>query len=449
MTARDILRFQFGAADAIRAVAASRTALPTGVILVLLTAVARSYDQTWIGENPFLWLFGPLLFSLVSGTWLFYIVYAGFVRANWAGEDKFPSVWRDWPAFMGLFWMTAPIAWLYAIPVERFLDDVPAAKANVTLLAIVSLWRVLLFSRVVQVISGVKFLMALVWVLLAACIETCVILFFTTFGEAIARGMGGLRNSPAEDVVVGALNFVIVAAFWTGIVAMIAAIFWRPKPPAKRLPTRQPGRLPWAWLGGLAALWLLAAFWAQPAVQRSARADRLVRDGEYRAALDFLAEHQPGDFAPSRPLPPKAYEWSTFENLAGMLRESRDADPAWLRQHLARRLDEALHSLMRRRHVPPDDEIPLGERVSLIREGFNFWQYQKKPVATVLGAVLSSEWLAAWRIENHAFLMALAAEMERLSGAEDQPLLEQLRAAGLLPEASAEAGVAKPPPTAP
>jgi hypothetical protein len=47
MTTRDILRFQFGAADAIRAVAASRAALPTGVILVLLTAVARSYDQAW------------------------------------------------------------------------------------------------------------------------------------------------------------------------------------------------------------------------------------------------------------------------------------------------------------------------------------------------------------------------------------------------------------------
>lgn len=415
MTARDLLRFQFGTADAIRAVAASRAALPTGVLLVLLTAVARSYDQTWIGENPFLWFLGPLLFSLVSGTWLFLVVYAGFVRANWAGDDKFPSVWRDWPAFMGLFWMTAPIAWLYAIPVERFLEDVPAAKANVTLLAIVALWRVLLFSRVVQVVSGVKFLIAQVWVLMAACIETCVIVFFTTFGSAIARGMGGLRNSPAEEIVVGVVNVAMVAAFWTGVVALIAAIFWRPMMATKRLMPRRPERLPWAWLGGLSALWLLAALWAQPAVSRSARAEGLVRDGDYRAALDFLAAHQPGDFAPSRPLPPKTYEWSTFEELAGLLKAVEAKDPEWVRDHLKRRLDEAFQSLMQRRHVPPPADLPLADRARHIRDGFGHWHYRTEHLGGLVEALLAAPWLADWRERQRAAVMALAGELARFN----------------------------------
>ena len=55
--------------------------------------------------------------------------------------------------FLGLYWMTAPLAWLYGIPYERFLNEVNAAQANVWTLELVSVWRVLLISRVVAVLT--------------------------------------------------------------------------------------------------------------------------------------------------------------------------------------------------------------------------------------------------------------------------------------------------------
>src|SRR5688572_24512649 len=114
-------RYLMGEGRAIRELAENRKTIWTGVGLVLLTSIARNYDQTFIGEKPLLWLFGSLLFSLVSGTWLYLILYGGFVRRAAADADgNKPEFWSRWFSFMGLFWMTAPVAWMYAIPVERF-----------------------------------------------------------------------------------------------------------------------------------------------------------------------------------------------------------------------------------------------------------------------------------------------------------------------------------------
>src|SRR5207245_4538618 len=88
---------------------------------------------------------------------------------------------KQWATFMAAFWMTAPIAWLYAIPVERFLDSYHAAQANIALLSIVSLWRVLLMSRVLAVLFEIHFLRALGWVLFAAPLEVIVVVFFGAF----------------------------------------------------------------------------------------------------------------------------------------------------------------------------------------------------------------------------------------------------------------------------
>ena len=61
MRADDCLRFLVGQREAIQRVASSSATIWTGFLLVLLTAIARSYDQTLITENPLMWIFGPLL----------------------------------------------------------------------------------------------------------------------------------------------------------------------------------------------------------------------------------------------------------------------------------------------------------------------------------------------------------------------------------------------------
>ena len=95
---------------------------------------------------------------------------------------------------MGLFWMTAPIAWLYAIPVERFFGSYSAAVANITLLGVVSLWRVLLMSRVIQVVTGRSYFRATLRVVMAASFEVLAVFFLgpISFSSRILAGMGGL-----------------------------------------------------------------------------------------------------------------------------------------------------------------------------------------------------------------------------------------------------------------
>src|SRR5204862_7253608 len=115
----------FGAASAIREVASNRAALWTGIVLVLLTGIARNYDQSYFLKTP-MWLIGPLAFSFFSGTFLYGILVRGLARRHFPeGHQK----GGQWVTFMAAFWMTAPIAWLYAIPVERFLNSYHAAQA--------------------------------------------------------------------------------------------------------------------------------------------------------------------------------------------------------------------------------------------------------------------------------------------------------------------------------
>src|SRR4051812_17654529 len=90
-----------------------------------------------------MWLIGPLVFSFFSGSFLYGLLIRGFAKSHLSPENRNET---RWATFMALFWLTAPIAWLYALPVERVLDPYRAAQANIALLSIVSLWRVLLMS---------------------------------------------------------------------------------------------------------------------------------------------------------------------------------------------------------------------------------------------------------------------------------------------------------------
>lgn len=338
MTAKTILAFQFGRADAIRTVASSSSAIWTGMVLVLLTAFARNYDQTYIPEKPFLWFFGPLLFSLVSGTWLFLITYGLCARLKMPDVDygRRPPLWRHWPAFMGAFWMTAPIAWLYAIPFERFFDSLTAAKANIALLAIVSLWRVLLMARVLQVVCSVPFVRTLLWVITAASVEVIVLVIAGgTYSKRIMAGMGGMRNSPEENVVYRAFSQASGMAFWGFIIAFVVLLIWRWRGTAHQWPASVRSRMPVWFLSLAACAWVLVAWPNQVTLRRNFSLEQHIAKERWREALDLMSTHDPAAFAPARPLPPKLYELSMFREVLGLAGALRADDPVWVRAHVA------------------------------------------------------------------------------------------------------------------
>lgn len=94
------------------------------MLLVLSAALAREYDAEYLPAKP--WLLAlPWAMSLVAS----FLIFAFFRLAARKHVPR-PPFWRSYRSFLALFWMTAPLAWLYAVPYERFLTPYGATVAN-------------------------------------------------------------------------------------------------------------------------------------------------------------------------------------------------------------------------------------------------------------------------------------------------------------------------------
>lgn len=416
------LLFLLGHRGSILTIASRSGAWAVGIVLVLLTAIARNYDQTWIGEDPVKWTVGNLGFSLVSGSFLFLVLCASLPLGR--TDPPGPSFGRTWGQFLGLFWATAPIAWLYALPVERFLDSLAAAQANVTLLAVVSLWRVLLMARVIQVLHNPPFWGALSITLVAACIETGVVfLFGEGFSKKLMAGMGGLRNSPEENILLNALSTAFTGAFFLFLPAVSGAIACRARTRTRPItpgPEPAPGPLPWPALALAAIAWIAIALPAQRQVARNAELDRLVADARFRDALDHLARHGAKAYAPARVLPPRAFENAAFKELGALFSVLRSTDPAWIHEHLRTRLAQVASHFDYEPALgsphPAVSEQHLGWRASMsLRQGsIGDW-------SGVFDGLERSEAGRAWLTNNRAFFELILEAHEPSSGAETHP----------------------------
>lgn len=418
MTVGTIARYLIGDAQAIREAAASKATFWIGIILVLITSIPRNYDQTYILEKPLLWVFGPLLFSIVSGTWLFLIAYYACWRRylplvdNWT-RPKNPQAWR---AFMGVFWLTAPIAWLYAIPVERFMDSVSAAKANVALLGIVSLWRVLLMTRVIQVLSGVHILRAFLWVLIPISIEVIILSFFGgAFTKRILAGMMGMRNSPEEEILLAALGNAFSAALITFPIALSFILVTSQNSALTPLPQLKTTRAPFLQIGIIAILWIGLSIQPQQQVARNWHWEQFIAKKDYARALSYAAQFSRSDFAPARPLPPKAYEATIFSELPPLIGATKGDEPVWLRAHLIQRLNEMCGHWMTPGggpYLPYDPKAPEADRIEVISGMMDWHGHNTQDIQYLLEGLQRFPEGQAWLKENPLILKAIRHRLE-------------------------------------
>ena len=119
--------------------------------------------------------------------------------------------------FVGL---TSPLAWLYAIPVERLVSISFAISANVLFLALVAMWRVALyvyFLRVVAKLSGMK-IFVLSLLPLTGIIFALVLL---NLEHAVFNIMAGLESERiGGELVHDQVYFFVIAL---GVVSVFAA----------------------------------------------------------------------------------------------------------------------------------------------------------------------------------------------------------------------------------
>src|SRR5262245_61059042 len=132
MSIRALLLYLIGNDKAIVRLASDRRALWVGLLFVLSAGFAREYDGQDLLRQPWHLLL-PLGASLVSSFLLFCLLYC---RLIWTDPAR-PPFFSAYLSFLGLFWLTAPLAWLYAIPYERFMPETRAVEANLWTLGLV------------------------------------------------------------------------------------------------------------------------------------------------------------------------------------------------------------------------------------------------------------------------------------------------------------------------
>ncbi len=104
--------------------------------------------------------------------------------------------------------MTSPLAWLYAVPVERFMAPRDATLANGWFLAIVALWRVLLYVGFLKrsgLNGGTTTILGLLPLALIVVALTAL-----NLEHAVFELMGGIREGTSSD---GAYLVVILLSY--------------------------------------------------------------------------------------------------------------------------------------------------------------------------------------------------------------------------------------------
>ncbi len=321
MRLRDLAAFLFaGDRDAIERLAQSRTALYVGALLVLTASIARNHDGIWIAAE-WITLTHGIVISTINAVLLFML----FDMVAYCRGKGSPDLGRSLLAFLGLFWLTSPMAWLYAIPYEHMMPPEMAIQFNALTLALVSVWRVMLIARVMSVLWNESMVITTPLVLFYSNI--LVVIGSFTMPVPIIDFMGGLQhNDPAEETLLW-INLMVrimscLALVITATLALVAAFCFKgsftlalPSP----MPTPKVSRGIIAMLLCAAVVMglLLATF--QPAQARRYEASRLLRE-DFGAGLAFMSRYERKDFPPIWDPAPRRGYWETTPGIEAMRR---------------------------------------------------------------------------------------------------------------------------------
>jgi hypothetical protein len=293
-----LLAYLVGNRQAILTIAGSRSALVLSCLFVLSAGFAREYDGEDLSHEPWHVLI-PLVVSLGAA-------FALFTLACLSRGGFFPPFVSGYLSFLALFWMTAPMAWLYAVPYERFVDPVEAMRLNLSTLGLVSLWRVALMVRVLMVWLQFPFFGAVCTVLLFA--DGVALLAIVFAPMPVLHLMGGVRLAPTEAVLVATAGTVFCFGGCTlpcWFVGWATAHAARPKKgqPVELIKARPSGPL-WLLAVFSVAVWPFVLPHTQPEQRLRRSADTLFKAGQFAEALDLMSQHSPDDFPPHWAPPP-------------------------------------------------------------------------------------------------------------------------------------------------
>lgn len=325
------LLYLLGSRRAIRTLVATPGALWLGLALVGTAGLAREYDGEYLLAEPWHLLI-PLAASLGTSFLLYNLLF--IVTRRW-GLSPIPY-WNTYCRFLTLYWMTAPLAWLYAIPVERYCSAGTATELNLNLLFIVALWRVVLIIRASSVLLGDHW-----WKLLFPIMFFAdgVALFLLQFiSVPLLAFMGGIRLTESESVISDYSILVYLLGWLSSPIwafGSLTALLPGTTPPLRQIPT-ETLRLPKClWILPITFTLIIAAIlpWTQAEQRLRLLVERDFAQGRFDEGLTILSENSRNAFPPHWDPPPhhpyyKADHMELLKVLSAL--ENRKTEP-WVR----------------------------------------------------------------------------------------------------------------------
>ena len=333
LTSGTIVRFLGFQSSAIRAVAGSRRATWVGLLFVVSAGFAREYDGEFLVAEP--WHVGiPLVASLVGCGILTCLVWL----LAWRRQVQEVSFGGTFRALLNLYWMTAPLAWVYAIPVERLLSPTAATVANLGLLAIVATWRVALMVRCVGVLYGASVISAAAPVLLFSTVIAWIALRLVP--SPVFMIMGGVRLTESEEIILSTrllieASCVLTAPVWLlcYLVLLWSREGWRWTLAEQQQTPAVASRGLWGWVAMSLLVWLPVLPFTQAEQGWRWKLETLLRAGQYADVCQLARQCQRDDLPPHWDAPPRiGYGEERPELLPTLVGLYTHDPPSWLWQ---------------------------------------------------------------------------------------------------------------------
>jgi hypothetical protein len=318
MSVLTILAYLFGSRSAIEHVVADDWAVLVGLALLPSAALARSYRAHDLRKQ-----WWHLVLPFVAALTLALLLFASLGTGA--------PAWPRGPASLAaLVLLTAPLAWLYAIPFERFLSWPWAVRARLLTLGVVATWRVALIVRAVAVLLDDNVGAALCRVLLVADAVALAALLVSSLllsrRRKPARGlmtpmllemMSGVEatvtrtGEPGRDllsrsaVAVAVAGVVTLPAWWIGMTRLggPSAERWHRLVAERTLEAPSAGV--WLLAGGALASFAVLLPWTQRAPRLRSRVEGMLMGGRAIEALRLMSAHRRSDFPPGWVPPPE------------------------------------------------------------------------------------------------------------------------------------------------
>jgi len=415
----DLLRFQFGNSAVINRLSKHPKILWIGFLLTLSAAIARNYNQNYFPSAPH-WIITPALLS--TATCLLISIFLRISLKLHKGDFK---------RLLGLLWMTSPIAWLYAIPIESYTSEYTSAMFNIVLLTLVSIWRVLLFAKILQYVSKISYGECFLLTLLPVSIEVFIIGFFGQLPKGLAlMGMASLKVNPATELLQGAANFFMRYSMPTALLTFVLLLFvfrrgkkWKDRCSLFNSPVdRSNSAWPKKQIFGLLVAFCACAIPFQIQLGRNEHLDTLVTDEKYGEAMEFLKSQNPSAFAASKILAPDPYSLLVFKALPPMIALLNHETPNWIKEHYLRsaeimfgHADESFHAwmhthnhyaeLLQNLHQLGDPNNMIGKRKTALLNLCD--EIKKKKVEDRFDTSIATQWEKAERLHKNHFLNIL------------------------------------------